>query len=207
MNFKKQAFRVLEVILSPEKHNKMNNQTTFSAGKYWYLPLISGVLFILLSFWVFKTPVESYLALSIFFASLFMIGGLLEVFRALNNSGSKGWGWSLTFGIVDVIFGVLLLSNPSLSASALILYVGFILMFRSISSIGFATDLKDMGVKSWVGPLIFGILGLILAAIMIFNPAFGGFTIIFYTAMSLFFIGLFQILLAFSLKKLNALSK
>ncbi len=185
----------------------MNNQTTFSAGKYWYLPLISGVLFILLSFWVFKTPVESYLALSVFFASLFMIGGLLEVFRALNNSGSKGWGWSLTFGIVDVIFGVLLLSNPALSASALILYVGFILMFRSISSIGFATDLKDMGVKSWVGPLIFGILGLILAAMMIFNPAFGGFTIIFYTAMSLFFIGLFQILLAFSLKKLNALSK
>jgi uncharacterized membrane protein HdeD (DUF308 family) len=60
-----------------------------------------------------------------------------------------------------------------------------------------------MGVKSWVGPLLFSILGIIVSAIMIFNPVLGGLTIIMYTAIALLMVGIFQIILSFSLKKLK----
>ena len=181
----------------------MENYPSFRPGKYWYLPLISGILCVLLSFWVMKTPLESFLTLSIFFAAMFFVQGIFEIFRAFGNSQHKGWGWSLAFGIIDLVFGIMLLTSPAMSASVLVLYVGFMLMFRSISGIGFAVDLKEMGVKSWVGPLLFSILGIIVSAIMIFNPVLGGLTIIMYTAIALLMVGIFQIILSFSLKKLK----
>lgn len=181
----------------------MENYPSFRPGKFWYLPLISGILCVLLSIWVMKTPLESFLTLSIFFAAMFFVQGIFEIFRAFGNSQHKGWGWSLAFGIIDLVFGILLLSSPAVSASVLVLYVGFMLMFRSISGIGFAVDLKEMGVKSWVGPLLFSILGIIVSAIMIFNPLLGGLTIIMYTAIALLMVGIFQIILSFALKKLK----
>ena len=53
-------------------------------GRLWFLPLITGILFIVVGIWIFKTPMESYLTLSIFFAVTFLISGLFR-----NHSRTK----------------------------------------------------------------------------------------------------------------------
>ncbi len=174
-----------------------------SPSKFWYLPLLSGILFIIAGIWIFRTPASSYLALSMVFAAAFFVSGIFEIFRAFGNTQQKNWVWGLVFGIVDLVFGIWLLSSPVLSASVLSLYVGFIILFRSVSSIGFAMDLKEMNASSWVITLLFGILGVILGTLILFNPVLGGFTVILYTALAFIFIGFFQTALAFSLRKLR----
>ncbi|AZI34311.1 HdeD family acid-resistance protein [Kaistella carnis] len=176
--------------------------------KHWYIPLIVGILFVILSFSVFASPLSSLLALSIFFALSFIFGGLSEVFFSISNRNTlPNWGWSLAFGILTTIVGFLLVLQPGLSISVMAFYVGFLLLFRSVASISFALDVKKYGSKNWGSLLIFGILGALASLFLIWNPLFTGIGLTFLMAVSILFAGLFSIFLAFQLRKIHVSTK
>ncbi|WP_026451543.1 HdeD family acid-resistance protein [Aequorivita capsosiphonis] len=176
--------------------------------KHWYIPLLVGILFVVVSIVVFTSPVSSLLTLSILFALSFLFGGLSEIiFSIANRKQLDNWGWSLAFGILTFIIGTSLIMHPGLSISVLAFYVGFLLLFRSISSISFAMDLKKYGSKSWGGLLIFGILGAIVSFVLIWNPVFAGMSVVILVALSFLFAGLFSIFLSFQLRKIHKSSK
>lgn len=162
-----------------------------NAVKYWYIPLLVGILFVVISIVVFTSPLGSLLALSLLFALSFLFGGLSEVvFSIVNRDRLDNWGWSLAFGILTFIVGISLVSHPELSISALAFYIGFLLLFRSIASISFAMDIKKYGSKDWGGLLAFGILGAIVSFFLIWNPLFAGLSVVVLVALSFLFTGL-----------------
>lgn len=176
--------------------------------KHWYIPLIVGILFVILSLAVFTSPLSSLLALSIFFALSFIFGGLSEVFFSISNRNTlPNWGWSLAFGILTTIVGFSLVVQPGLSISVMAFYVGFLLLFRSVASISFALDVKKYGSKNWGSLLIFGILGALASLFLIWNPLFTGIGLTVLMAVSILFAGLFSIFLAFQLRKIHVSTK
>lgn len=176
--------------------------------KHWYIPLFVGVLFVILSIVVFSSPLGSMLTLSIFFALSFLFSGLSEIiFSIANRDRLDNWGWSLAFGIITFIVGISLLSHPALSITVLAFYIGFLLLFRSISSISFALDLKKYGSKNWGGLLVFGILGAIASFLLIWNPLVAGLSVVVLVALSFLFAGIFSILLALQLRKIHKATK
>lgn len=175
-------------------------------GKYWYLLALLGIALILVGIWVFMTPLQSYITLSMLFAFTFLFTGIMELIYAISNRKSlDNWGWSLAGGIVDFLIGVMLIANPQISLLVLPFYVGFAILFRSIMAIGWSIELKKHRVTSWGSLLGIGIIGLIFAFIMLWNPIFAGMTIIFYTAAAFVVIGVFQVYLSLRLRKLKAL--
>ena len=176
--------------------------------KHWYIPLLVGIFFIIVSVVSFAWPESSLLALSLLFALSFLFGGLSEiVFSVVNREQLDNWGWSLAFGIVTLIVGILLLLNPALSITTLAFYIGFVVLFRSISTIGFAMDIKKYGSKNWGALLVLGIIGTIVAFILIWNPIFAGLSVVILIALSFLFAGLFNIFLSLQLRKLHKSSK
>lgn len=176
--------------------------------KHWYIPLIIGLLFVTISIVVFTSPLNSLLALSIFFALTFLFSGLSEIIFAIaNRNHLDNWGWSLAFGILTFIIGISLVIHPALSISVMAIYIGFLLLFRSVSSISYALDVKKYGSKNWSSLLVFGILGAIVSFILIWNPVFAGLSIVVLIALSFLFTGLFSIILSFQLRKLHKSSK
>ena len=173
-------------------------------ARNWYMELIMGILFILVGVWVFMTPASSYIAFSVFFAITFLITGIMEMSFAISSRKYvEGWGWSLAGGIIDTLIGLLLVSKPALTMTVLPFYVGFALLFRSSLAIGLSFELGRLKIPDWGLLLFIGILGAILAFIMIWNPAFAGLTIVAYTALAFLSIGIFRIYLSFRLQKLN----
>lgn len=178
------------------------------AIKHWYIPLLVGLFFIIVSIVAFTSPAGSLLTLSILFAFSFLFGGLSEViFSIVNRHQLENWGWSLAFGIITFIVGTSLLMHPGLSITVLAFYVGFIIMFRSVASISYALDLKRYGSKNWGLLLVMGILGTIFSFILIWNPLFAGAYIVILVALSFLFAGLFSVFLAFQLRKIHKSSK
>lgn len=176
--------------------------------KHWYIPLLVGIFFIIVSGVSFAWPESSLLALSLLFALSFLFGGLSEiVFSVVNREQLDNWGWSLAFGIVTLIVGILLLLNPALSITTLAFYIGFVVLFRSISTIGFAMDIKKYGSKNWGALLGLGIIGTIVSFILIWNPIFAGLSVVILIALSFLFAGLFNIFLSLQLRKLHKSSK
>ncbi|MDY0198508.1 MAG: HdeD family acid-resistance protein [Tenuifilaceae bacterium] len=178
------------------------------AIRQWYIPLLVGIFFVIVSIVAFGRPESSFLALSILFALSFLFGGLSEiVFSVSNRKQVDTWGWSLAFGIITFIVGVLLVINPALSMITLAFYIGFVFLFRSIATIGFALDIKKYGNINWGGLLTFGILGAIFSFILIWNPAFAGLSAVVFIGLNFLFAGLFSISLSLQLRKLNKSSK
>lgn len=176
--------------------------------KYWYVPLLVGIFFVVVSVVVFFSPKSSLLALSLLFSLSFLFGGLSEViFSMVNKDQLDNWGWSLAFGIITFIVGVLFLINPSISLTVLAFYIGFVILFRSISTIGFAIDVKKYGSKSWSTLLVLGIIGAIVSFILIWKPVFAGLGVVVLIALSFLFAGLFNIVFSLQLRKLRKKSK
>lgn len=176
--------------------------------KNWYIPLLVGLFFVIVSIIAFTSPSSSLMALSMFFALSFLFGGLSEVvFSVVNRHQMENWGWTLAFGLITFIIGLSLTIHPALSLSVLAFYIGFGVLFRSVAAISFALDIKKYGSKNWGVLLALGIIGSIFSFILIWNPVFAGLSVVVLIALSFLFAGLFSIYFSLQLRKLNKAPK
>lgn len=73
---------------------------------HWYVPMIIGVLFVILGFYVFSRPAETYVALAIVFGLVFLISGIFQlIFVISNHKNVDSWGWILVLAFIDLIIG------------------------------------------------------------------------------------------------------
>jgi uncharacterized membrane protein HdeD (DUF308 family) len=170
---------------------------------HWYLVTIIGIIFILLGIWVFRTPLASYLVLATIFSVSFLIAGIAEIAFALGNRKQLDhWGWFFGSGILSTLIGMLLISNPGLSMVTLPLYIGFGVMFRSISAISFAFNLKEIG-SEYHSILYMGLAGMVLSFLLIWNPTVVGMTLVTMTALIFILLGMIAIMLSLKMKKFH----
>lgn len=154
--------------------------------------------------YVFTVPLETYFTLSILFSLSFMASGIFDIFFSIQNSKSlNGWGWYLVSGILSLLIGIYLIAYPAISGSVLPFVIGFTVMFRSFSLLGFSFDLKDAGILSWGNLALVSVLGIILSFLLIADPIFTGISLITLTALAFIFAGIASIILSFGLKKIK----
>lgn len=183
-------------------------KTITNTVKHWYIPLIIGILFIILGGYVFTVPLETYLTLSFIFSISFIVSGGLDIYFSIENSKSlSGWGWNLAIGILSLLLGIYLIMKPEISIVTLPLYVGFVLLFRSIKGFGFSFELKEMKVLNWGSLAIVSILSLLLSFFLIAHPIFTGFSLITLTALSFIALGISSIVFSFKMKKIKDFPK
>ena len=175
--------------------------TQSQKNRSWWLVLIIGILSVLCGLWVFRHPVESYFALSVYFSLIFMMYGLGEIIHAFADRSRQNWGWGLGIGVLNFVIGFLLLINIAWAVSMLPYIVGFILMFIGINFIGQASSMQTYKIPGWGWLLTGGVLTLLFAFLIIFHPIFGVFDIIVWTGLSFVFGGISTIFYAFILKK------
>lgn len=179
-------------------------KTVKNTVKYWYLPLIAGILFIIVGIWIFATPLESYLTLAILFSISFLVSGVLDIIFAISNRKElDNWGWTLALGIVSTILGCILIIHPELSITTLPLFIGFVVLFRSISAIGFSLDIKRYGVFDWGYILAIGIIGTILGIILLINPFIAGVSLVVFTGLAFICLGIYGIFISVKLRKIK----
>ena len=174
--------------------------------KYWWILLIIGLLFIGLGIYCFSFPTASYFAISVYFAVSFLFSGISEIVFSISNKDEiDSWGWTLAYGIITTIVGFMLVVNPILSLEVFAYYVGFLILFRSISGISYAFDLKNYGVKDWGVSLFLAIIGLIISLILLSSPQLAGLTAVAWLGLAVISSGLFAIFISFQLKKIKDL--
>jgi len=174
------------------------------AVKNWWISLLVGALFVIAGIMIMFTPISSYITLSILFSMFLIIAGVLEVVFAIRNKNNlSGWAWYLAGGIIDLVIGIYLIVNPAVSMAVLPYILAFWLIFRGISIIGYSLDLKKYNVKGWGWYLFFGILAILCAIAIFWQPGVGALSIVYLVAFTMLFIGVFRIVLAFELKSIG----
>jgi len=185
----------------------MYNETFKSikdAIKHWYLLTVLGVIFIALGILAIVTPVATYLSLALLFSVAFFVTGILEIISSISfRKQLDGWGWSLASGILVFIIGLLLILNPQISIITLPLFVGFVVLYRSMMGIAWSIELKKFKISDWGWLLFIGILGVIFSFFLLWNPFFAGLTVAIFTGIALIIVGTFHIYFSIVLKKLK----
>ncbi|HFK5586389.1 TPA: HdeD family acid-resistance protein [Elizabethkingia anophelis] len=174
--------------------------------RLWYLPFILGIVFMLLGTYLLSDPLKAYSAFSIAFSLLFIVSGLLDIIFSVHNKRMlHDWGWYFTGGIVSAVMGVFLMAYPEVSAGLLPFVLGFAVLLRSFLVLGFALDLRSIGLFNNRSLIIVSICGIILSFIFIVNPLFSDLLLASLTAVSFIFIGIVSLVVAYELRKTEKL--
>ena len=176
------------------------------AIKNWWVWILMGGFYLVLSGFLFVKPFASFVILAQFMVAFFFVTGLFEIFYALTNRNVEGWGFNLAMGILQVFIGGYIMkhSNEGLPEMMLILLIMFWLIFYGISAIAFAFSLRKMGVGAWWLTLVVGALALIVGLGIPYAPASG---IVFMTTLlgiSALMIGLYSLYFGFAIRRFRA---
>lgn len=183
------------------------NNFTFTRGvtRWWWMPLFTGLLSIAIGIWCLCSPESSLLALAYVFAAVILGAGFFNISFAIANSRyNHEWGWSLALGLFEVVIGIWLfcLSQPVL-ISTFIYTVGIYLVFVAITAICSTFTLHSTS-TDWTGWLIaFLLCTLVFAIIFMAGPIGGGIAVWLYIGISFIMFGIYRIILAAKIRKIN----
>jgi uncharacterized membrane protein HdeD (DUF308 family) len=168
--------------------------------RHWWLFLLRGLAFIAVGIYMLNAPLASYAALSLLFGVIIIIAGVAEAIHAYNHRYIAGQVWRFYIGIIDVVLGIVLVANLTVSMTILPIILGVWFLFSSASLFSFAGLMKR---PLWL--ILSASVTILFALLVIFNPAFGAMTIVLWTAFAFIVTGIFNSLLAFRLKADNKL--
>ena len=178
-----------------------------SLTKYWWAVLLLGIFFVVVSILVFTRPAESFFTLAMLFAVGMLLSGILELAMAITETYLPGRGWVIASGIIEIILGVVLIANPAISAAILPYLLAFWLIFRGVSLIGLASDLRRLGVSGMGWTIALAVLLIIASIIILFNPLFGAGTLVVITGVALMIAGIASVAFSIDLYQIKKKAK
>jgi len=174
----------------------MEDQSTTT----WYLPLIKGIIMIILAIMILSSPAGALVAWALYIGIGFVFTGMVLVYHGFSGRGEQeNWTWRVLEGLLDMFIGFMLMVNPLVTASILPFLFGLWGAFYGIALFIDAFSHKETRMIKLVSAVvIFWISSLIM-----FNPILFGVTIAIWVAIIFLVAGIFNMILAFNLKKLE----
>jgi uncharacterized membrane protein HdeD (DUF308 family) len=132
-----------------------------NASRYWWLFLVTGILWLWVSLIVLRLNLDSVYAIAILFGFVAIGAGINEFLRM----ASATTGWTIVhagLGVLFVAAGIVAFFRPQGTFVALAAIVGWVLLFKGIFDIVVAIVTHDVVRLWWIG-LIVGIAEIALA--------------------------------------------
>ena len=172
--------------------------------KCWWIPMLFGVVFVLIGFWILRSPEESFEKITKFIGVIILISGAIQLFFTIrNHRGTPGWGFLLAGDLFDLAVGAALVINPSLLLKLITLFVGIWLIANSISIFMRAAEARKDQNKYWTWEFALGAFLMLLAVIFLWHPMLLGISIAVWTGLAFIILGIFRIVLTLRLRKLR----
>lgn len=166
--------------MAEQNVSKLNNASLWRLG--------IGVIMILLGLYVWFNPVASLVALALYIGIAFIVVGAGYIV----SSFSYEFGWELLVGLLDVLVGIVLVSNLGITAAGLPVILA--LWCLAVGVIQLVTSWRH-GRRgyAWGWSLTIGILGILFAFLILSYPAIGVLTITTIIGLYLVLYGVFSI--------------
>ncbi len=182
--------------------------STGIVSKYWWIPLITGLLAIGLGIWCLCDPSGSIPVLAYTFAAILIVAGCMNFSFAIGSSKFyHGWGWSIALGILEFICGIWLwFLPPEILEVAFMYCIGIWILVVAVNGISEACVLSTVS-PLWIIWMILLLVATIgFAIVFITNPILSGITEWIWLGVSLITYGIYRIFFSARMKKLGAMT-
>lgn len=177
----------------------------YGLTRFWWLPLLTGLIFIGFGVWCLCDPAPSLEILAYIFAGAIGAVGIFNLCYGLCNCGAyHGWGWMVGSGVIEILFSIFLFFVPAPILTWIFIYgVGFYIIFMAIYSF-FDGFMMGKSSPSWMTFATLFLLGaLVFACIFILGPGAPGLVGWLWIGVSFVCYGVYRVLLACRIKALN----
>jgi uncharacterized membrane protein HdeD (DUF308 family) len=169
-------------------------------NRNWGWLLAFGILSILLGTIGLGVTFGLTLLSVVFFGALLIAGGVLQVADAFKCHGWKGTLWHVLIGLLYVVGGLVIVSDPLLASKTLTLALAGILMAVGVARIIMA--IQHRAEPGWMWVLLSGIVSGLLGAMIIAQwPVSGLWVIGLFVAIELIFNGWASLFIALAARR------
>jgi uncharacterized membrane protein HdeD (DUF308 family) len=163
----------------------------------WWLVLVEGIVVALLGALLLVAPGASLVFLVWLLGIYLLVAGVIRIVGIFFDSSS--WGWKLAAGILCLIAGLAILSNPlwstTLASTWLVILVGFLAMLQGAA--GLVVALQGGG---W-GMGALSVLGILFGLFLVINPLIGAAALTLILGIFMFIGGVAAVIQAFRMRR------
>jgi uncharacterized membrane protein HdeD (DUF308 family) len=163
----------------------------------WGVVLVEGIVVTLLGLVLLVAPGASLVFLVWLLGIYLVIAGIFRIVGIFLDSSS--WGWKLAAGILCLVAGLAILTNPlwstTLASTWLVILVGFLAMLQGAAGLIVAFQGGGWG----MGAL--SVLGILLGLILVINPLIGVATLTLILAIVMLIGGVGAVFQAFRMRR------
>jgi len=177
----------------------MSSRARSAAGITWWLFLVTGVLWLLISLVVLRFNITSVASVGVLLGVVLLMAGVNEF---LDMGAQESWKWfHAILGVLFIGGGIWAIAHPIGAFYELASILGFLLLLKGTLDITVAVATKDVNDLWWMG-LVVGILELLLAfwaSQQFFAPRAA--LILLWVGFAAMFRGITEIFLAFEVRR------
>ena len=167
----------------------------------WWVLLLRGAAAIVFGVLTWMQPAASAAALVLIFGAYVFVDGVLGVYSAIKSRNeSRHWWMVLLWGLTGVVFGVLTIINPAITALVLTIYIGVWALITGVVEIVAALRLRKEIEGEWL-LVLGGLISVLFGAFVLAQPGAGMMAMLWVIATYAVIFGVLMVLLAFKVKK------
>jgi uncharacterized membrane protein HdeD (DUF308 family) len=170
----------------------------------WSLILIRGISMVILGIVLLAFPMGTLTFLIIVLGAWWLIDGIVTIVKSIKGrKQQQAWGWGIFTGILGAIAGIVVLSQPALSAilttSFLVWFLGLAALIYGINGIVTGIKLRKKISGEW-SMILGGILSILFGILLLTSPFVSALTIV--TVIGIFAIigGITVVVIAFQVR-------
>ena len=127
------------------------------------LMFVIGIIFII-------EPEASFNTITYILAIVLIINGIYFLFEKETSVFFTGF---ITFGVVEILLGVVMFLNPDIIKTLFPIVTGIIMISKSAIDLRFSFLLNKNGYRNWLGLAICAVISIACGLIIIFYPSIG----------------------------------
>src|SRR4051812_32498575 len=170
-------------------------------GRYWWIPLVAGVLSVIVGVVALAFPGPTLLAVGIIFGAYLAAWGTMLVVESVMTHGEPTFARILgvIVGLIAVLTGLILLVRPGESVVTAALVLGFWWTLSGLMQIIRGIAMSEG--RTW--NLVLGAIGLIAGIIILAQPEIGLVTLVWIVGIGLLLQGMVEIAVAWGIRRLH----
>lgn len=140
-------------------------------SKFFKSSILGSLALVILGILLIFQSEATIISISYIIGGILVAIGVLAILKYLKNSKSQiNSGLDMVYGVVTVILGVIVISNPAAIASIIPFVVGFIIIINSARKLQYSIELKKNENELWKSTMIIAFITTICGVVLVINP-------------------------------------
>ena len=95
---------------------------------------------------------------------------LLKFYKEVKDNDDNDTGMDLVYGIISIVLGIVVISNPKAVASIIPIVMGLIIILNSGTKLQYSIELKRNNNNLWKSTMVLSLISTLCGVLLVFNP-------------------------------------